>query len=182
VRTSTPIRRASSASVIPDSRRAMAICVCISVASLTERVIISTEALYAPAMTRQALPTTKVPHFATLLVMALSPEQVGARIRKARRAKGWTHDELARRMGKNTRTIQRWQKGRNPENGKSWLPRLATLMELADELEVPRSYFVEIDETLPTQEDLAAQLEMLAQEVAELRDELRQRDDDTDGS
>lgn len=101
------------------------------------------------AVTRQPVPKTKNPHFATLLLMALAPEEVGQRIEAARKAKGWTHDELRdaisaqleRRV--NVRTVQRWQKGRNPKDGKSWLPRLGTLMELADVLEVPRSFFVE---------------------------------------
>lgn len=114
-------------------------------------------------------------HFATLLVMALAPEQVGARIRKARKAKGWTHQYLADRMGVGVRTVQRWQTGRNPKTGKSWLPRLGRLMDLADELEVPRSYFVETDVSTPT--DLRAQVEALAQEVEQLRRELRGDDE-----
>jgi transcriptional regulator with XRE-family HTH domain len=81
--------------------------------------------------------------------MALSAEDVGARIREARLAKGWTHQDLADAISEaldrrvNLRTVQRWQKGRDPKGGASWLPRLGTLMELADLLDVPRSYFVE---------------------------------------
>jgi transcriptional regulator with XRE-family HTH domain len=99
----------------------------------------------------QAVPTTKMPHFATLTVMALDPEAVGARIRQAREAKGWNHAEFAERVGEaldppkraNLRTVQRWQKGRDPKTSKSWLPRLKTLMVIAEVLEVPSSYFVE---------------------------------------
>src|ERR1043166_2171145 len=96
----------------------------------------------------QAVPTTRPPHFATLLVMALAPEEVGRRIEEARKAKGLTHQDLADLIGTelerrvNLRTVQRWQKGRDPKTGKSWLPRLETLMTIADVLKVPRSHFV----------------------------------------
>jgi transcriptional regulator with XRE-family HTH domain len=78
--------------------------------------------------------------------MALAPEEVGARIRQARLAKGWTHDDLAAAMDVNSRTVQRWQKGRDPATGKVWLPRLKALMRLADVLEVSQSYFVRDEE------------------------------------
>jgi transcriptional regulator with XRE-family HTH domain len=106
------------------------------------------------ARIRQETPKTQQPHFATLLLMALAPEEVGLRIRKARLEKGWTHEELASRMSVNWRTVQRWQKGD--------LPRLGTLMRLAEEFELPSSYFVETV-------DQNAMLEQLAAEVAELR-------------
>ena len=83
----------------------------------------------------QVPPTTESLHFATMLVMALSPKEVGARIRERRLALGWTHQQLADKMEVELRTAQRWQEGE--------LPRLATLMELADSMEVERSYFVE---------------------------------------
>ena len=129
-------------------------------------------------MPRQAQPTTKEPHFATLLVMALAPEQVGARIKKARKAKGWTHRQLADAMDVDLRTAQRWQTGKNPKDGKSWLPRLSKLMDLADTLDVPRSYFVETQDS--TDDGLREQVESLAQEVEQLRRELR-GDDERDG-
>jgi len=100
-------------------------------------------ALYTMAERKQVRPTTESTHFATLLVMALAPEDVGARIAAARKQLGWTHEKLALEAGVGLRTVQRWQKGRNPATGKSWLPRLATLMELADLMDVSRSYFIE---------------------------------------
>lgn len=123
------------------------------------------------AVLRQVRPTTKPAHFATLLVMALAPESVGARIRQARIAKGWTHEQLARAMGgtTNLRTVQRWQKGWDPRKQKSLLPRLGTLMKLADVLEVPRSYFVEIDDPDAALHELREQVATLADEVAALR-------------
>ena len=75
--------------------------------------------------------------------MALAPEAIGSRIEERRKELGWTHQRLADELGVGLRTAQRWQKGRDPKTGKSWLPRLATLMELADRMEVDRSYFVE---------------------------------------
>lgn len=78
--------------------------------------------------------------------MALAPQEVGDRIRKARIAKGWTHEDLKNEMGVDLRTVQRWQKGWDPKKGKSLLPRLHTLMKLADKLEVERSYFVELED------------------------------------
>lgn len=137
-------------------------------------------------MTRQAEPTTKPPHFATLLVMALAPEDIGARISKRRKELGWTHEELARRMNVGLRTAQRWQKGRDPRTGKSWLPRLGTLMELADLMEVERSYFIEnqaepgevsaLSDRLQSLEDkVALGLGSLERAIDELTEQVRRR-------
>lgn len=118
----------------------------------------------------QVRPTTRSPHFATLLVMALDPEEIGKRIETARKKAGYAGhqdfaDAVSEHLGRrvNLRTVQRWQKGRNPQTGKSWLPRLDTLMQLADLLEVPSSYFVEA-ESDPTDHD---QIAALRGEVAE---------------
>jgi len=132
----------------------------------------------------QVVPTTEPPHFATLLVMALAPGEVGARIAQARARQGWTHQDLADRAGErlgrrvNLRTVQRWQKGVNPKTGDSWLPRLATLMELADLFGVPRSYFVDDESATPEGglRDLRAGLAAVEQELRELRLALQQRE------
>jgi transcriptional regulator with XRE-family HTH domain len=89
---------------------------------------------------------------------------VASRIREARIAKGWTHDELAAAMGVNWRTVQRWQKGQ--------LPRLGTLMKLADVLDVPRSFF--LDDTRPDDllREIVQQLEQLTRDIQTLRNEL----------
>lgn len=110
--------------------------------------------------------------------MALAPEEVGRRIETARRKAGYaSHQDFADAVGErlghrvNLRTVQRWQKGRNPANGKSWLPRLPTLMELADMLEVPRSYFVEDDVGDDAGPDWLTPLrQQLEAEVERLRD------------
>lgn len=67
--------------------------------------------------------------------MALAPDEIGHRILERRRELGWTHQKLADEMDVELRTAQRWQKGT--------LPRLATLMRLADVMGVERSYFIE---------------------------------------
>jgi transcriptional regulator with XRE-family HTH domain len=87
----------------------------------------------------------------------LTPESVGERIREARLAHGWTHEELARRMNVNWRTVQRWQKGKPP--------RLQTLLHLADVLGVPQAYFVEVDDSVATLKELRERLDELAARV-----------------
>jgi transcriptional regulator with XRE-family HTH domain len=99
--------------------------------------------------------------------MALAPEEVGARIREARLALGWTHERLAAEMGVGLRTVQRWQKGVNPKDGKPWLPRLGTLMRLADVLQVPSSFFVESELDAASVADLAERLEAVERMSAE---------------
>jgi transcriptional regulator with XRE-family HTH domain len=96
--------------------------------------------------------------------MALAPQEVGARIAKRRKELGWTHQRLADEMNVELRTVQRWQKGVSAE-GKSTLPRLATLMELADKMDVARSYFIESDEDLASEKELADRLEELEAQV-----------------
>jgi transcriptional regulator with XRE-family HTH domain len=87
----------------------------------------------------------------------LTPESVGERIREARLAHGWTHEELARRMNVNWRTVQRWQKGKPP--------RLETLVRLADVLGVPQGFFVEVDDSVATLNELRERVDELASRV-----------------
>jgi transcriptional regulator with XRE-family HTH domain len=99
--------------------------------------------------------------------MPLDAAEVGRRIRDARLALGWTHEELARRMGVNWRSVQRWQKGQ--------LPRLDTLIRLAETLGLPQSYLVESTDTRATLNDLKTHLDALSERVealAQVVDEL----------
>jgi transcriptional regulator with XRE-family HTH domain len=96
----------------------------------------------------------------TPLLMRLTPEAVGERIRAARLARGWTHDELASRMNVNWRTVQRWQKGAPP--------RLQTLLRLADVLGVPHGYFVDVEDSLTTLDELRERMDDLAARVESL--------------
>lgn len=71
-------------------------------------------------------------------------------------------------MNVGERTVQRWQKGVDPASGKSWLPRLATLMELADVMGVERSYFTEKPERVDQAEVQAALMRQVAAGVQTL--------------
>jgi hypothetical protein len=72
-------------------------------------------------------------------------------------------------MNANWRTVQRWQKGK--------LPRLQTLLRLADVLGVPHSYLVGDEDSLTTVADvrealadLTARVDALTRAVAALED------------
>lgn len=99
--------------------------------------------------------------------MALTPDDIAERIREARLARGWTHEELARRMGVNWRTVQRWQTGRPP--------RVETLVRLASVLEIPESYLLQsadqrvtLSELRDRLDELAGRLDRLTEAVAAL--------------
>jgi transcriptional regulator with XRE-family HTH domain len=98
--------------------------------------------------------------------MPLTPDQIGARIREARLAHGWTHEELARRMGVNWRTVHRWQSGQ--------LPRVETLVRLAGVMGLPESYFVDARVEGMSIADLAARLDDLSARVDALTRALEQ--------
>lgn len=78
-------------------------------------------------------------------------------------------------MGANWRTVQRWQKGK--------LPRLPTLLRLADVLGVPHAYFVDVEDSpamldvLARVDELAARVDTLDRALSSIEQELVQRDD-----
>ena len=78
-------------------------------------------------------------------------------MREARLAQGWTHEELARRMGVNWRTVQRWQNGQ--------LPKVQTLLRLADVLNVPTGYLIAPDARSDELAELRAQVEELTERL-----------------
>jgi transcriptional regulator with XRE-family HTH domain len=92
--------------------------------------------------------------------VAVTPEDVGLRIREARVSRGWTHEELARRVGVNWRTVQRWQKGN--------LPRVSTLLRLEDVLGVPPGHLVEAESSLESLQDLRLRVDELTERVETL--------------
>ena len=92
--------------------------------------------------------------------MTVSTEDVSRRIRDARMARGWTHEELARRMGVNWRTVQRWQTGRPP--------RVDKLMKLADVLGVPEASLLERHETVVTLAELRDRVDELSERLDRL--------------
>jgi transcriptional regulator with XRE-family HTH domain len=63
-------------------------------------------------------------------------------------------------MNVNWRTVQRWQKGAPP--------RLQTLLRLADVLGVPHGYFVEVEDSLATLNELRERMDDLAARVESL--------------
>lgn len=63
-------------------------------------------------------------------------------------------------MNVNWRTVQRWQKG-SP-------PRLQTLLRLADVLGVPHGYFVDVEDSLTTLDELRERMDDLAARVESL--------------
>ena len=101
--------------------------------------------------------------------MSLTPEEIGRRIREARTARGWTNEQLARRLGVHARSVHRWQAGQ--------LPRVQTLIELARVLDVPESYFVEQDDgvTLADVRDQIAELTARVEELARLLERVATR-------
>lgn len=94
--------------------------------------------------------------------MALAPDEIGSRIAERRRELGWTHQKLADEMDVELRTVQRWQKGS--------LPRLGTLMRLADVMGVEHSYFVEGAVEGQSKEEILDRLATLEAEVREMAD------------
>ena len=67
-------------------------------------------------------------------------------------------------MAVNWRTVQRWQKGQ--------LPRLNTLLRLAEVLDVPHGYFVEPEDSVATVTDLRERVDELAGRVDDLARDL----------
>lgn len=102
------------------------------------------------------------PKCAMLVVpqVSISSDDVSRRIREARIARGWTHEELARRMGVNWRTVQRWQSGK--------VPRVHTLMRLADVLGVPEGYLLQSRDTEVTLAELRDRLDELSSRLDRL--------------
>ncbi len=105
--------------------------------------------------------------------MALPPEEVGRRIRSARVRKGWTVEQLARAMGVNWRTVQRWQAGHEKKGGvwRPTLPRVTgekSLLRLAEVLDVPPGYLVESTNGRPGDELVHTELRALRAQVEDL--------------
>jgi transcriptional regulator with XRE-family HTH domain len=103
-------------------------------------------------------------------VLGVKDEEIGARIRRERVARGWTHEELAARMGVNWRTVHRWQAGQ--------LPALETLKRLADVLGVAPGYLLRTEPGEPTLAELRAQVAELThrlQSIASALERLEQQ-------
>ena len=90
----------------------------------------------------------------TIPVVPLSPEEVGARIVRAReekRPKPWSQFDLALAFGVSPSTIYRWEKGK--------LPTMNELIRLAEVLDKPLDYLTEPPERHAEIADLLRLLE-----------------------
>lgn len=90
----------------------------------------------------------------TLASMPLTPEEVGARIVRAREEKTpkpWSQFDLALALGVSPSTVYRWEKGR--------LPSMNELIRLAEVLDKPVDYLTEPPERQTALADLHALLE-----------------------
>jgi DNA-binding XRE family transcriptional regulator len=76
-------------------------------------------------MTPPPVSTQNARTFANLLlVVSVSPTEIGQRIKAARQRKDWTQLEFALEAGVSPATIQRWEAGK--------LPRVRELMRVAE--------------------------------------------------
>lgn len=92
----------------------------------------------------------------TIRAVPLTPEEVGARIVRAREEhtpKPWSQFDLALAVGVSPSTIYRWEKGR--------LPSMNELIRLAEVLEVPLEEFTEPPERRVALGDLGMALETI---------------------
>lgn len=96
-------------------------------------------------------------HGRLMLVMALAPSEVGARIKDARVRKGWTQLGFALEAHVSPSTVTRWEAGK--------LPPLRELYRIAELLGVGLDELVEADEEATGDDQIAD----LRGEVAELR-------------
>jgi len=94
--------------------------------------------------------------------MPLSPEEVGARIVRARdekKPKPWAQLDLAVALGVSPSSIYRWEKGR--------LPSMNELIRVAEVLDKPFDYLTEPPERQAELADLERHLESLEVKVDE---------------
>lgn len=100
-----------------------------------------------------------------LLAVSVGPEEIGERLKAARRTKGWTQLELALEANVSPATIQRWESGK--------LPRVRRLMEIADLLGIPADELVE--PSVPTERDAETHAQL--DRIERLLETLVARDD-----
>jgi transcriptional regulator with XRE-family HTH domain len=93
-----------------------------------------------------------------LLAVAIQPDEIGRRIKKARERKGWTQLEFASEANVSPSSVQRWESGR--------LPPVRELWRIAGILGVPTEDLVEPEPD--DGEPLSVIRRQLASEVARL--------------
>ena len=105
----------------------------------------------------------------TLAPMPLSPEEVGARIVRAREEKTpkpWSQFDLALALGVSPSSIYRWEKGR--------LPSMNDLIHLAEVLDKPLDYLTEPPERQAELADLRLLLEEASDQADRAREAVRE--------
>lgn len=93
----------------------------------------------------------------------MAKEQVGARIKEARAAKGWKQKHLAAEVAVEPITVSRWERG-------ATTPDLDVLRLVADATGHPLAYFVGDGE--PPAEELGARVAKLEQSLERIEQKL----------
>jgi transcriptional regulator with XRE-family HTH domain len=110
-------------------------------------------------MTARSVSTQNARIFATLRRMADPVPEIGARIRAARKRRGWTQLQFALEAGVSPSTVQRWERGE--------LPRLGELKRAAGVLGIPTSRLAEEEDDTDAREKLLSDLETLVKRLEE---------------
>jgi transcriptional regulator with XRE-family HTH domain len=110
-------------------------------------------------MTREATTQLHPAYGSVLLAVAIEPEEIGRRIRSARKARHWTQLEFALEAHISPSTVTRWEHGD--------LPRVKELLRIADLLDIPAEQLVEPD---PEQIAIGAELKELRERQGRLED------------
>src|SRR4029077_7642111 len=98
-------------------------------------------------------------HSTLLLAVALTPREIGQRIKAARKAKHWTQLEFALEAKVSPSTVARWERGQ--------LPPVAELIRIAGVLEVEPEELVEPGESdAQAADSVRSHLARLEEEVA----------------
>lgn len=104
-------------------------------------------------------------HGKLLLAVALTPKEVGERIKRAREAKGWTQLELALEAHVSPSSVTRWESGK--------LPPVRELMRISMILEVAPEDLVEEIPSIGVREDRLVHLESQIETVLALCRDLK---------
>ena len=95
-------------------------------------------------------------------VLALRQMELGDRIRKARKDKGWKQKHLAGAVHVEPLTVSRWERGQHT-------PPLETLELIAQETGKPLSFFLDPPKERAEDDPVSARLDAIESEIRELR-------------
>lgn len=80
--------------------------------------------------------------------MSMDSKELGIRIQTGRKSRGMSQAELANKLGVAPSTVGMWEQGRRE-------PDLDTIEALADEYNVPMSYFIEQSDIVRRPDDIS---------------------------